>query len=392
MMFSAEFIDYITDAIDVGNRMFSNDARRFVYAHNKDYYQLVNFDDDRVFLESLLLSYFLDERKDTTLDQILFTSLPEDREKEVCTDEKGIVYIPRLGYFSTGIANETIRVAKNAGNYILTHDEKVIPFTFIPLNLIPGTSVEIPPYRLPYAQAIFDEVSATDPVVEVEHITEQHADKVKEAFAILQENFPVYYHWLMKSMTKIQVFKNPAIWSFAAVKSYGISYLSAHERRSILFFLEDILHQCAHNIFFAVTYFERNQLFNIPPESNLDAYTQDGDHRDIYGVFHGLFTQSCISIFFDICLEKGLFSDEEKFEVIGRLSDNMKRWEKMISVFSNDGIFTETGEQFFAEFKDIYEALHEKYKDTINGFDTSNQPYIFCFDKFLEANRDKLYA
>lgn len=391
-MFSEEFTEYISDAIEVGNRMFANDARRFLYNHNKDYYQLVDFDKDEVFLRSLLLSYFLDERKDTTLDQILFTSLPAEREKEVMTNEHGVAYVPGVGYFETGQPSAILSLRQHAGAYEISHRGQSLAFTLVPPDLIPGTRIEIARHLLPYTQAIFDEVRPDDPAAEVEQITRQHASKVKQAFAMLEEHFPVYYSWLMKSMTTIQVFKNPGIWSFAAVKSYGISYLSAHERRSLLFFLEDILHQCAHNIFFAVTYFDKKELFLIDPESNLDAFTQNGDHRDIYGVFHGLFTQSCISIFFDTCLENNLFSGEERFEVLGRLSDNMKRWEKMIGVFSTEGIFTEMGEQFFAEFKSIYDVLHEKYKPLIYDFDTSNQPYIFCFDKFLEANQQKLYA
>ena len=31
-----------------------------------------------------------------------------------------------------------------------------------------------------------------------------------------------------------------------------------------------------------------------------------------------------------------------------------------------------------------------KYKILISAFDTPNQPYIFCFDKFYEANSRKL--
>ena len=34
------------------------------------------------------------------------------------------------------------------------------------------------------------------------------------------------------------------------------------------------------------------------------------------------------------------------------------------------------------------EKLYEKYKYLINAFDTSNQPYIFCFDEFYEANSE----
>ncbi len=89
-------------------------------------------------------------------------------------------------------------------------------------------------------------------------------------------------------------------------------------------------------------------------------------------------------------MEEELFSGKERMEVIGRLSDNMKRWSKIIEMFSQGGIFTETGEQFFDEFKAVYEKLYEKYKHLINAFDTSNQPYIFCFDKFYEANSGKL--
>ncbi len=389
-MFTPEFITYITDTIPVGNRMFANDVRRFVYAHNNEYYQLVNFEDDEVFLDSLLISCFLNEKKETTLDQILFKHLPEERLKEVKADDKGRVYVPGLGYFLTSYPHETLWIKAESPSYALYKAEERIDFKFIPVKYIPETSIEIAPFKLPYSNELFNEINPKNPEIEVEEITKQHEDKVVTAFRMLKEHFPEFYQWLMLSMKKIQVFKNPEIWSFAAVRLYGNSYLSAHEKRSVLFFLEDILHQCAHNLFFAVTYFERKELFNISPEENLDSFAQNGDHRDIYGVFHGLFTQSCISIFFDTCLEKNLFTGKEKLEVIGRLSDNMKRWTKMIELFSQEGIFTEMGEQFYFEFKRIYEEMHQKYHKLIYDFDTSNQPYIFCFDKFYEANADKL--
>ncbi len=82
LCFSSEFYDYITQTISIGNRMFANDARRFLYSANKEYCQLLNFDDDAVFLESLILSYFLNEKKDTTLAQTFFKHLPTQSEKE----------------------------------------------------------------------------------------------------------------------------------------------------------------------------------------------------------------------------------------------------------------------------------------------------------------------
>jgi hypothetical protein len=85
-------------------------------------------------------------------------------------------------------------------------------------------------------------------------------------------------------------------------------------------------------------------------------------------------------------IDKEVFKSLELYEIKGRLSDNMKRWESSLSIFQNSNILTDLGEFFFDEFVEIYEKINQKRGNIIYKYDTSNQPYIFNYEEFLKLN------
>ncbi len=390
-MFSKEFIAYVNETIPLGNRMFANDARvMLVHGSDKQICPFLNFEDDLIFLEPFAITYFTSVRKEMSLAQTYFKHLPPRAVKAILTDDRGIAYIPELGYFSTEFTNSKLTIKYIEKKYIISKDNKEIEYNFIPSYYLQDTNIEVALFQLPYSDEIFKIINPENSKVEVENITQVHLSKVIEAFKILEINYPDYYQWLLITIKRIQIFENKDVWSFASVGCYGISFLSAHEGRSILFFLEDLIHQCAHNIFYAISYHEKDLLFDVSPKTIIDSFAENSDHRELYSVFSGLFTQSCISVFFDICLERNLFYGKEKMELVGRLSDNMKRWKRAIELFSTSKVLDEMGEQYFEEFRSIYEQMNEKYYHLIYKFDTSNQPYIFCFETFYATNKEIL--
>jgi hypothetical protein len=70
IMFSAEFLDLISELIPIGNRNYANDVRKFIYNETKNN-DFIDFDNDEIYLEPLFLSYFLHENKEATLEQII---------------------------------------------------------------------------------------------------------------------------------------------------------------------------------------------------------------------------------------------------------------------------------------------------------------------------------
>jgi hypothetical protein len=386
IMFSAEFLDLISELIPIGNRNYANDVRKFIYNETKNN-DFIDFDNDEIYLEPLFLPYFLHENKEATLEQIICSFKEIKEDFYVLTNEKGIIYIPRMGYFYTEYFNEKL---------LSKFDEKGINFFFKgnpvsykmkPIEYVKGTNIEYIIDDVPYLGTTIGNAnpqSKLNPLIK--ELSKLHKKKFSQTISLIKVHHSFFYEWFDKVVKKLIVFKHEGAVSFASARSNGIPYLSANENSNLIFFLEDIVHQTAHNILNTALFFKKEELFTVSPESTINDSILEGDHRDLFGVFHGLFTQSCINLFFDTLIDKEVFKSLELYEIKGRLSDNMKRWESSLSIFQNSNILTDLGEFFFDEFVEIYEKINQKRGNIIYKYDTSNQPYIFNYEEFLKLN------
>ena len=165
----------------------------------------------------------------------------------------------------------------------------------------------------------------------------------------------------------------------------GISYLNVEDENGLIFFLEDIIHQSAHNIFYYVLADE--DVFSVNPTDPMSLYSSHPNaHGDVYGTFHGLFTLTNITEFLSRCIAQNTFDGLQHLEVQGRISDNMKRFKTALEVFDERKIYTDLGWELYGMLKASYESVYQENHELIASFETSNQPYVFSFKKFLEAN------
>lgn len=386
IILSKEFTDFVTESIVVGQKWFSNENRKYIYGNNQAYYTRLDFEDDHTLLHPLLMNHYLLKSDDAHLDQLVFNKLNDQKEFQVRSNADGLIYLAGTGSIKTSIANADLIVKKEADNLLVFQGETQLESHFYPLDIIPNTSIELPLFELPIVRRAMSSPQEVKDEIKFDAISKMHREKILESCAILEREYPQFFLWLKMVVRAFQVYDQPKIWSHANVSTFGISYLSANPDRSILFFLEDIIHQSSHNILYAVNYFSKDELFAIPASSTMNDFLNDGDDRNIYGVFHGLFTQSNINIFFNICLDREIFEGRLHHELTGRLADNMKRWKKSLEKFAQPGALSEIGEQYFHQFNDVYEQVYAKWGDLIEALDLTNQPYIFSYKEFAEAN------
>ena len=68
----------------------------------------------------------------------------------------------------------------------------------------------------------------------------------------------------------------------------------------------------------------------------------------------------------------------------------MKRFASALKLLGRRDIYTELGWWLFSKFRSAFEEVFAEYQDIIVTLDTSNQPYIFDYAKFLERNPYKM--
>lgn len=393
-MFSDDFISYADDIIEAHQNKIVNSYKNY-FKKNE------NFDEKNyqpsLFNEAMLYHWFtisknpydkINEIKNSlTLDQITFGYQTKYSKKtiQVNSDTNGIIYLPNYGYLETKTSSENIELSCDEnGEIILKFGKNKIDFNFHQSYFLDGTNIEVCRFQLPYSNMFFDNINFDSKNFSI--IVNQHLSIINHAFLKIKKLRPKYYEWFTKVITKIQVYDIPEVISFASMSMYSVPFVCTNISRSEVFYFEDIIHQAAHNIFYAITYYERANLFSHHPHSTISHFLNNDDQRTLYSSFHGLFTQANINLYFDICLDKSIFEGKLNHEVKGRLSDNMKRWEKSLMFFSEQDVLSDLGALLFNELVSVYEYLHEKWSTEIQKYDTTNQSYIFDYTKFEELN------
>ena len=396
-MISSVLKKFITDSIIVGNNELADRNKALLFKRGfSNIFELLDFDNDEAFLDPLLFTYLNRniEQNNTsiTIEQIIYGYIEKQKRPkkiEAYTDKNGILYLPKIGYFKTNIFSCLLNVETNpkSQEIELLRDDKRVLFEFIPPIYSYDSNMEIYQFTPPNSSSFYKNRDKKIVDIEVENITKLHHQKLLEALEFIKINYDYYYNWLIHVMKRFLILENDEIWSFANVAAYGTSFISSNKDKSLVFFIEDIIHQCSHNIFYTVTFLHRKEFLAVDPHSELKTFTKNiNERRSVYGAFHGLFTQANINVFIDICLDKNLFNGEERHELLGRQSDDMKRWKKSLNDLAHPKIFTEKGKLVYEELKSIYDKLYEKRANEIEKFDTSNQPYIFNYKKFKELN------
>ncbi len=174
---------------------------------------------------------------------------------------------------------------------------------------------------------------------------------------ILNEVSPSYYLALKVVTKSITLFKSDDLNSFANTSIFGNVFLNlAHGNTCGFKVIQELI--------------EKN------------------DHRDVYTIFHGLFTYSAILECIVKAKENNLFKATDEKEALSRITFTLHRYKSDLqTVLKLEKFVTEEGKQWVNKFKKFYNEICLKYADDIKYIKMTNQPYNFSLATYLQDNK-----
>lgn len=389
-----ELSNQIITQMEEGQEYLAEAIKLLVYKQAPALFERLDFNDDYIFLEPFLFAYFNNKSRDISLEQILYGYTEEEQrpsELRVYAEERGVVYLPQVGYFITSFPHTHLTLKHENDVFRIYHNGEEIKFDFEELLYIPDTPFEVYRYHSVFFKDYFriwndvkkDFEDGTDSV-EITNTTALHFGNLIKALQILREHCPQQYDQYLRTTRRFVVFNNPQIRNFAVRDLHGTSFISARTDHTAIFFLEEVVHQSSHNVFNAVTA-KMMDHFRIDPETPLKQYSnRDGEFRSIYSAHHGLYTVTTRLICFDLCVD--LFEGETRYEIAARLADLRRRFRNGMEKMDFNAVFTPLGYSVYDELDRCCDQLFTKRSYLINVFDFSNQKAGFNFGVFLEQN------
>jgi hypothetical protein len=226
-----------------------------------------------------------------------------------------------------------------------------------------------------------------NPVIETTQTAHLHSHSIESAFQIIKTHSPNLYQEIVLTNHSLSVFYNPSVNCFANIGATGCTFLSAITTNETIFFLEEIIHQCAHNTFNTML-FNRADYFKIDVENTQlgDLILIEGEERSIYSAIHGLYTVAKRFEAFYELYKINIFSGIQKHEFMGRLADLKKRFRTGLELLNLDEVYTAKGKQVYEVLDDKCASIITELKHLETLFDLSNQPAEFSYAYFLERN------
>ena len=359
-----------------------NAIKLLIYKENPGLLEKINFDDDELFLEPLLFFYFNFKSQNSLLNQLLteFMQGYFIEKQEVKIDysftEKGIAYLPKLGYFKKGD--------------LALFDE---------IHIIENTNIEVLKYPAHVLRNIFsDRAGNVIPDDEIElgiNLFEKNIRYVTNAVLFIKESSNNHFKLIEQCCKKIVLFKTDPdfINSFATIKVHGIAFFNVYQDEyDEVFFVDDMAHQTGH-VILTTLFYNRKSIFKIDEEQEVENLLKLKDHRTINVLLHALYTYYTTILCLDNCLANNKFSKAQEKEALARIGFylnkcrfDLDRFEK-INIFYNgiENVLTEDGIEIYNAISEKYLEVFQKWQIT-KDFDYSNQPYNFTFSFFEQLN------
>jgi hypothetical protein len=349
-----------------------------MYQANEQLFDLLEYENDTFFLEPNLFCYFLSDiglKNKTSLEQTLFGYIAGGKRPAEVTlkaDLFGLVNLPNLGYI-------------RANPYeVFTLSDEEITQKLIPNQFVKNSAIRLclhPTDHLSYQDGvIFDEP--------IEQSLTKHQSQLVEATIFFQNNLPDFWKLIEDFTREFVVFSSPNHNSFAGIMQQGTAYFNIeNKQKSVVFFIDDIAHQCGHVIFNVLT-LETNKFLKVAKDSSLSGFTPNPqESRGVYGAFHGLFTYTTILHSLDKVIKcDNLFDDILCHEALGRMGFYMGKFYSDLQLMNNSEILTDEGLAYHRQFSEGFNTIFQEYGKELTLFNYSNQLYTFQYDLFQLLN------
>jgi hypothetical protein len=381
--------------------------RILVYKEDPKLFELLDFDNDRIFAEPLLFAYFNAKEKSSTLEQLLLGYIEKEKRPEsieAIIDDDGFIYLPQIGWLKSALRNQKVNLNKKyesiCGLYILNGSSE-ISFTFEPIQKIGGTSFELINYQHPLLRPHYFDSKQRLIAVEIEMISKRQRENLAKALNLIETVTPSYYGLLEKAIRKFVIFNDPLVRrnSFATMAVHGCAFFNSFQPEyDEIFFVEDIAHQGGHVIFNNEIHL-KNDFFRISGETIVKSdgffgwILNQSEKRNLFIVFHALFTYYSIIICLQACISKTtILSTLQKHEALGRLTFCFQKFGidlKLLGKVDNQGnstYFSEEGFSLYKLMKDFHEETRINWGSEMKKINLMNQVYNFSNRNFHRAN------
>ncbi|NBA86611.1 hypothetical protein GVN16_12630 [Emticicia sp. CRIBPO] len=370
---------YISDLLLAQNQISLADTIRMaIYQENEVLFNLLDYENDILFLEPNCFCYFLsdiDPENRMSLEQTLFGYIAEEKRPSkiaVKADLFGLVNLPNLGYIQTNpfevlwLSSQEIEQRLLSGKFVKNSSIRLCLHPTDHLSCQKGV--------------VFDE--------SVEQSLAKHQKQLEKAIDFFQNQVSDFWQLITGVNNQFVVFSSPNHNSFASISHHGTAYFNVeNKQKSPIFFIDDIAHQCGHVIFNVLT-LEATKFLKVSKDYPLRGFsTNPQENRGVYGAFHGLFTYTTILHSLDKVLKsETLFDEKQCHEALGRMGFYMHKFYLDLQLMSNSEILTHDGLAYHKQFLDGYNTILLEYGKELALLDYSNQPYTFQYDLFNDLN------
>ncbi|MBP4136704.1 hypothetical protein [Flavobacterium geliluteum] len=389
-MLNDHFFEYASQKITEGQSFYASHIKLMVQSLNKELYELLDPTNDAIFLNPMLFAFLNDDTGKITLEQILYGAVPPEKRMQrvtVVSNSKGQIYLPLYGCI-------TLPVLKEQHYTLITHNKDLrievfdgttlIPHLFRTNPVLHESRVELQCVSNYFTEHYLPENYASQPSF---CSKPKKVEELHQAVAILQQQYPRYYSLFCQTTKWLLPFTNSKSNSFASLGMHGVGFINTYKSTGVVGYLEDIVHQCGHVLFSALTY-DTGAYFTIPPVTAIKDFTNDpNDDRTFYVLLHGVFTEALMCEAFDICLQNHVFDAQKEHELKGRYAYILLRFVLDIQILLNHNYFTPEGQTLFDAIYNHMVEQYKKHSSLLQTYDLTNQPYNFDLTKFNAKNK-----
>lgn len=341
-----------------------------LYKENLSLLEKLNFENENTFSEPLLMAYFNSLKQGDFPKEVLheimqgYFSEKEPLQIEFSFNKNGIAYVPNVGYFNT--KKELV--------------EKPIE--------IEGLEVikELHPLLHSYLYEFY-KGHITNPNPVYHSVWQAHIETLEKALKLLKDFTPDYFKDFLSANKKIFIHNNPKILNFTSIETLGMLYFYATPYATKIYFVEELIHQGAHNMLYHII-FNKDEYFKIDAPNVImrELTKQEWDYRDVYGAFHGVYTVYKRLECYDILLQKNAVEGKDKHELLGRLADQFPRFHTGLELLNPDEVYTEKGKALYLDLDKKCQKILDKYSLLKDEFNLSNRDLDFRYEDFCLLN------
>ena len=361
-----------------------------LYSKDENIFDHIDFYDDDILYDPFIFS-ILNEDFEKWKEFVIFCFGKKGFEKQlhIQLDQDNCIYIPTIGRIKINkdLSERKIKLIRDSSNSLNVFDYENGSIDFA-INNVKINNVQFLQSNHKLIDKLFFNHNGENVIVNksIDNY-ESHLENFKNALNIIERVYPEYFS-LIEKYIKLVVFYEGEPNSFATIQAHGAIFLNIKKEYNEIFFLDNILHQCAH-VFFNTLTIEKKELFKISYNSPLSVFTGDyGDNQfTLYDRFHGLFTQTNINSCLEKCIYDKILGGDKHFELVGRFVSNMKRFKIGIKKFDKKNLYRQEGLKWFIFFEKKYKSLFKRNAELISKYEVDNQPYVFDYIIFKNSNR-----